>query len=799
MKKKVISSVLATALTISLLPMVTSAAGGAIEETDGGVHYFPGTEYDFLEITGGVSVDNGSQVNVDGDVGSLSDNGIYVGENGGYVNVTGDVTANSEGVWIEDKGVVNVGGNVTAEEYAVEVYGESTANIAGSASGSSGVAAGDKSIVTVKGSVTGTVENGVEAFVGSSVKVEGDIVGVDNGVFSCGGQVYAGKDVTGGYGVHVVESGNVSVTGTAKGTSDFAVCVIGSGNAAVSGNAEASGNAEGAVYVNGNYVKDAAVAIIEGSATGGGCGVYAIDGGKAVIGKDVSAEAGINAFGATVVVKGSVEGGITADEAAQIIVGGDAEDGITVYMADTVVIVEGTQTGGVYNSTSDPGAKVYIGEFGKQACTGEDDVFYLIGLADGSAQWSELTIVTNTLIPDMTEIRGVEKSYLATLNVDDVAGKEISFKSADASNPVSVDPDTLPAGVTMTVTNGVITLKFDSSFKGGLQDLNIEFVTPEFDITNGTPETDKATNNGFITIDKTEAAKGETVTVTVEANEGYLLDGVPSYTLGGTKYEGKQGASANEFVFEMPEADIEIKASFAAKPLEKYKVSFNMNGHGSPIDAQTVEEGNTATEPKTPAESGWVFDGWYSDALFKNAFDFGTKITQDTVLFAKWSAEIIYKAENSEPLSWEMGSTEPLTFVFHRNVDDDKTCQNFEVAGKKAELAIMRHDTSGSNYTTFAALNGSQSKYRTGSLIFSIEPSYLQTLPAGKYKLTVYFTDGSASAEFRIKLVPAPDPAPGGNTPKTGDTGIMIYVVGMIVSAGALGVLALTKKKKEEI
>ena len=42
-------------------------------------------------------------------------------------------------------------------------------------------------------------------------------------------------------------------------------------------------------------------------------------------------------------------------------------------------------------------------------------------------------------------------------------------------------------------------------------------------ITNGTPESAKETNHGYIAIDKATAAKGETVTITVTPAEGFQL------------------------------------------------------------------------------------------------------------------------------------------------------------------------------------------------------------------------------------------------------------------------------------
>ena len=45
-----------------------------------------------------------------------------------------------------------------------------------------------------------------------------------------------------------------------------------------------------------------------------------------------------------------------------------------------------------------------------------------------------------------------------------------------------------------------------------------------------------------------------------------------------------------------------------------YTVTFNMNGHGTQITAQTVKEGEKASKPADPTASGYTFGGWYADA-----------------------------------------------------------------------------------------------------------------------------------------------------------------------------------------
>jgi len=68
-----------------------------------------------------------------------------------------------------------------------------------------------------------------------------------------------------------------------------------------------------------------------------------------------------------------------------------------------------------------------------------------------------------------------------------------------------------------------------------------------------------------------------------------------------------------------------------------YTVSFNVNG-GSSVASQTITSGQTATRPEVnPTKSGYTFGGWYSDSDCTIAFNFNATITEDTVVYAKWT------------------------------------------------------------------------------------------------------------------------------------------------------------------
>ncbi len=58
---------------------------------------------------------------------------------------------------------------------------------------------------------------------------------------------------------------------------------------------------------------------------------------------------------------------------------------------------------------------------------------------------------------------------------------------------------------------------------------------------------------------------------------------------------------------------------------------------GAPADITAVEHGNTVTRPETnPSKTGYVFVGWYQEAICETEFNFSAPITADTTVYAKW-------------------------------------------------------------------------------------------------------------------------------------------------------------------
>lgn len=68
-------------------------------------------------------------------------------------------------------------------------------------------------------------------------------------------------------------------------------------------------------------------------------------------------------------------------------------------------------------------------------------------------------------------------------------------------------------------------------------------------------------------------------------------------------------------------------------------VNFEMNGHGTAPEAQTVYTGDKLAKVTEPTAAGYTFGGWYTDKELTKAFDVeNDTVSGDTTLYAKWEA-----------------------------------------------------------------------------------------------------------------------------------------------------------------
>ncbi|GAA3413850.1 InlB B-repeat-containing protein [Paenibacillus hodogayensis] len=138
-------------------------------------------------------------------------------------------------------------------------------------------------------------------------------------------------------------------------------------------------------------------------------------------------------------------------------------------------------------------------------------------------------------------------------------------------------------------------------------------------------------------------------TVTFESNGGTLVSSQtvsynnraaapPAPTRTGYTFGGwyKDAGLTEAFAFTTA---ITGNTTLRAKWLPNYTVKFESNG-GTPVSSQTVASNSTAAAPGAPTKLGHTFGGWYTNAGLTTPASFGTAITGNTILYAKWIPHI---------------------------------------------------------------------------------------------------------------------------------------------------------------
>ncbi|WP_407444929.1 InlB B-repeat-containing protein, partial [Fibrobacter sp.] len=196
-----------------------------------------------------------------------------------------------------------------------------------------------------------------------------------------------------------------------------------------------------------------------------------------------------------------------------------------------------------------------------------------------------------------------------------------------------------------------------------------------------------------------------TATTQVAYDAAIAADGITTPTRDGYVFKGwaraADAAVPDEGYGKMDSEGVKFYAVW----VQTFTVTFNMNGHGTAIVAQTVESGASATEPDpAPSAEGYTFAGWYVAADFSgDAYDFTTAVTANVTLNAKWTVQVTFDMNDHgsaiDAQTVTVGSlvTEPESptaegFRFDGWFTDDETFQSeFDFANTVVTAALVLH------------------------------------------------------------------------------------------------------------
>ncbi len=139
---------------------------------------------------------------------------------------------------------------------------------------------------------------------------------------------------------------------------------------------------------------------------------------------------------------------------------------------------------------------------------------------------------------------------------------------------------------------------------------------------------------------------GSKVSAIKDIIEGSTITEPAAPTKAGYDFDGWYKNSALtvlwDFAADTVIEDIILYAKWTSTTLSPkvYTVKFNTDGGSSVPDIISITSGSAITAPATPTKAGYDFGGWYKNSALTLIWDFATdKVTEDMILYAKWTAK----------------------------------------------------------------------------------------------------------------------------------------------------------------
>jgi len=497
---------------------VNNASGHGLNVTGGGKLYLNAT-------TGAFNVSSSSAF--------YSYCGVYVSDPGSAATVTNASRSNSTS---------NPSAAAKAENGGILTVTDDATNITTPIG--DGAMASNGGIVTVGGNAEG-VSSGVYANNGASIHVTGNAIGSRDRNVSIGAQAEYGSSVTVGgnaeggiFGAFARNGASIQVTGDAIGTriGTGALATIGS-SVTVGGNAE--GVEAGLVSDAGSFVKVDGNAIANGAS---GIGVRAYSSGSVTVGGNVTSNgasgigvyAGESGTGGTVTVDGAVTGN------TYIRLGTGSMSWVDKTAAEFTNPPNPAKTG--YRTYADATSIVYVKGVAP-AITG------------GATIDTDIITLTEGYTSGNTKTYAIEGDFSTTgiataVNMSTAPGTNTAGATVSSAGVL-----TIPAG--LTAAGSPYTATFIA--RNGIHPNATMTVTINVNPFTYTVAV-APTTDGIVSADKTSACAGETVTLTVSPNDGYVL----TWLL----VEGKDvrpyvsTININTCSFTMPASNVTVTAAF---------------------------------------------------------------------------------------------------------------------------------------------------------------------------------------------------------------------------------------------
>ena len=283
------------------------------------------------------------------------------------------------------------------------------------------------------------------------------------------------------------------------------------------------------------------------------------------------------------------------------------------------------------------------------------------------------------------------------------------------------------------------------------------------------------TTGGTVEADKETAELGETVTLTVEAAEGKVVDTVTVTDEDGNEIELTNNGDGT-YTFTQPASDVTVVVTFkdeeTSDPDDEHQITVKPSVSGkTEVSDETPRTGDTVTVTPNPDEGVEV-----EKVVVKDADGNEIEVTNNgdgTYSYVQPNCDVTieviytpnYKITKGDGASVLQNSGRDLSFTVNGAY---VKFTGVEVDGKAVDTK---------NYTA-----------KEGSTVITLKAAYLKTLNTGKHTITVIYTDGEAEGTFYVTRTV---------TPPTGDNSQPALCIGlMTLSALAMVILMIEQRKR---
>jgi len=263
-------------------------------------------------------------------------------------------------------------------------------------------------------------------------------------------------------------------------------------------------------------------------------------------------------------------------------------------------------------------------------------------------------------------------------------------------------------------------------------------------------------NTYEVTMDAAGGTVSEsTVTVTFDqevtlpdpTREGYTFIGWYS---GEVKYESGIWNTAFDVALTAQWKANQYTVTFEDTKKDPITVTYVYNDGITENTVVTLQHDQTVPYPAVPAQSGYLFAGWYTDSSLYNRYSFDGELNESITLYAKWinpwySYESTISPEQRRFLY--VNGTDIGYLAFVAQVDETIT---INATGKSA-LRVDLYDSNLNMQTYDSGLtNHSISYHVTAGQLYYIGVRFISSISAGNITVNLYGTVADSSAVVKI-------------------------------------------------